>query len=422
MSFFKKLFGGTFDSNYTEGKALFDDGEYGEAKLVLERALAKAKGVAGERVAEVQALVSGCKLKLARAKVGEADQMAASGDLESAVYLLKDAREICSDPEILDAIQDRFKKYEAEDTRRLVEEVDEISEDELMTIIAGTWADAQAEEYAALPEAFREALIADHDGDSEKAANILKEMLTSEELLVAPRYLHFELGRVLLKSGAHDDAVESLRTFMETVGEDAAAVEVRVAACDLMAAAFSALDRFDEAAGELKRATEITPEDHRVFLKLGVFLRSREQFDTSVRALEKARELMGQMQPDFTVIRELGFTYLAMERKTDAMDCLKAVIEHLASRGEHNQFDPETAVALATLHEERGDLMAAADLYRHLAVGYDTRNHFVYNLQAARLLKATAKDQRLVEKYLFRARELAKTDNQIAMLDELEAG
>jgi tetratricopeptide (TPR) repeat protein len=421
MSFFKMLFGGTFDSNFDEAKILFDDGHLGEAKLSLERALAKAKGVSEARVAAARGMVGECKLRLARQKIAEADEAAASGDLEGAVYLLKDAREICSDAEILEAIQGRFKRYEAEDTRRLVEEVDEISEDELMTIIAGTWTDAQAEEYAAMPESLREALISSHDGDHEKSVAILREILASGALTVSPRYLRFELGKELVLSKQYADALEMLDGFSKEVEDDDGAEEVRVAACDLKAAALSALERFDEAAEALRAASVITPEDHRVFLKLGIFLRSREKFESSVLALETARELMGQMQPDFTVIRELGFTYLAMGRKKEAMDCFKAVVEHLASRGEHDQFDPETTIALAALHEDLGEVVAAADLYRHLAVGYDTRNHFTYNLEAARLLKKAAKDFSLADRYLTRARELAATDEQRAKIDEVAA-
>jgi tetratricopeptide (TPR) repeat protein len=175
----------------------------------------------------------------------------------------------------------------------------------------------------------------------------------------------------------------------------------------MKSAAMAMMEQFDEAEAVLFEACRIAPEDHTVYLKLGVFLRSREKFAQSIRALEKARDLMGQMHPDFAVIRELGFTYIAMENEQEAKACLSAVIEHLASRGEHTQFDPKTAITLAHLHEKEGDYMAAADLYRHLSVGYDTMNHFAYNLEAARLLKRAKGAADLIDRYLLRARELA---------------
>ena len=38
------------------------------------------------------------------------------------------------------------------------------------------------------------------------------------------------------------------------------------------------------------------------------------------------------------------------------------------------------------------ELLQAADLYRHLALGYDTANHFTYNVEAARLLRQSGAD------------------------------
>ena len=95
------------------------------------------------------------------------------------------------------------------------------------------------------------------------------------------------------------------------------------------------------------------------------------------------------------------------------------MIEHLASRGEHDQFDPITAVALAKLREESGKLMEAADLYRHLAEGRDVRNHFVYNLEAARLLGLAGAKKNLVETYFHRAEELAEGGDQMALLTQI---
>lgn len=422
MSFLKSLLGGTFESHFDAAEALFEEGRLGEAKLRYEKALGRRREGPDAAVTLVEERIAACVRRLAEAKLTEADETARSGDLEGALLLLQDAREISGAPEILEAIQKRVRSYEAEDTRRLVEDSEELSEEELMTIIAGTWTDAQAEEYAAMPEDLEAAFLAAHDGEHKKAVTVIKDILARDDLAETPKYLYLELGRAQVMCEQFQDAVEMLDIFLKAVADDGEAIEVRVQACDLKAVALAAMERFEEAEKQLRAATTLTPEDHRVFLKLGVFLRGRENYGSAVGALEKARELMGQMQPDFTVIRELGFTYLAMERKEEAKACLTGVIEHLASRGEHNQFDPQTAVALAGLREEKGELMLAADLYRHLAVGYDTRNHFVYNAEAARLLKAAAADEALVDRYVTRATELVSTDEQRAVLDRILNG
>lgn len=421
MSFFKKLFGGTFEDHFDEGKQLFSDQSFGPAKLSLDRALAKAKDADPAAVDEARALLFRCRRMLAEAKIVQADEAAASGDLEDAIALLRDAEEICDEDAVAEAVQERFKSFEEIDTRRLVEEVGHVDDDELLTIIAGTWSDEQAEEYASLPDELRAALLADHDGRHEEAAETFRQIIARSDLKIAPRYLYFETGKSLLSGKRYDEALEMLDMFFAAVKDDSASLETRLLAHDMKAAAFSATKRLEEAERELRKSTDAAPENHTVFLNLGVFLRGVEKLEQSVRVLERARELMGQMHPDFSVIRELGFTYLAMKRKDEAAECFGAVIEHQASRGEHTQFDPATAAASAALYEEKGDFQKAADLFRHLAVGFDTEHYFIYNLQAARLLRLAEADRTLVESCLARARAIAKTDEEIAALAALEA-
>ena len=428
MSFLQKIFGGTFESNREEGEQLFISGNFGEAKLCFDRALQKGKKASSTDVAAVRERIVKCKLELARKQIQRADDEAASGLLEEAVAHLREAREVCSEPEIVENIQERLRSYEKEDARRLTEEAEEIADDELLSIIAGTWSPEQAQEYATLPDDFKEALLLGHDKDHAAAARILGEIVEREDLYQEPCYVWLELGRAYLLSGQSEKAIEALDSFLsaldrldedEDAGEDA--LDVQVMAHELKAAAFLSQKETDKAREELVLTTRLQPENHVVFLKLGVFLRSQKEYEAALRVLEKARELMGQMHPDFQVIRELGLTYLDMEDKKEAAACLGAVIEHLASRGEHDQFDPIAAVALAKIHEENGDFNQASDLYRHLAVGYDTQNHFVYNVEAARLLRAAGADEQLIDRYLTRARELAKEPEQEALLDKVDS-
>ncbi len=421
MSLFGNLFGKPFEALEADGRQLFEQKRYGEAKLSLDKALVKSKGADRDRVAQIQAMIESCKRSLAEGRIAEADRLAATGELEEATALLADAAEIFDHPTIHSAVQERLKRYEVEDTRRLVDTVDEIDDDELMTIIAGTWTDAQADEYAAMPEQLRNALLASHDGRFDEAIEIIEKILNMPDLSTPSKYLYLELGKLYLQVKKPEEAVTLLDEFLERIASDDSADDARLAASNMRAAALIILERFDEAETTLKTCCRLAPENHRVFRELGVFLRSQKKYDESIRVLEKAQELMGQMHPDITVIREIGFTYLAMDRKSEAMTCFKGVIEHFASKGEHTQFDPQTAITLAKLHEEKNEFSAAADLYRHLSVGYDTQNHFVYNLQAARFLKLAGDDEVLVTRYLNRARELAETDEaqrQLAAFEE----
>ncbi len=420
MSFLSKLLGGTFEDHFSEGKRLFETGSYGPAKLCLEKALSKSKGAAASAMEETRLMVAKCRNNLAMERIDEADKAAASGELEDALRLLFDATEICDDEKITDAVRERRKAFEAMDARSLMEEVEQIGDDELLTIIAGTWTDDQAEEYASLPETLHEGLLAAHDGEHAKAVDIFKGIMAQGDLDPSPRYLYTEIAKSLLVLERFAEAVEMLDLFFSATDSDDVSLEGRLLAYDMKAGVLTALKRFDEAEECLRQAAREAPEDHSVFLRLGVFLRAQEKYEQSVRILERSRELMGQMQPDINVIRELGFTYLAMEKTDDAIDCFGGVIEHLASRGEHSEFDPVTATTLAGLYEDRRQYQKAADLYRHLAVGYDTASYFMYNFQAARLLRLANAEPMLVETYLIRAGELASTDEEKALVETLE--
>lgn len=419
MSLFQKLLGGTFESNREQGETLFEQGRFGEAKLAFDRALSKSKGSAPGEASAVEARVQECKRNLAYAQLAAADEEAAAGDVERAKELLAEAEEICREQEIVEAVKERKTKYESEDARKLVEDAEEIGEEELLAIMAGTWVESQADEYFAMPDDFREALLAAHDGDHKRAADLFAAVLARSDLETTPIFGWLELGRTRLLAGDGVGAVEALGSFLKAVPENDETVDPRVSALALRAEAFSRLNRLDEAKQDLVATTRVAPGDHTTYLALGIFLRTTGELEASLEALERAAELMGQMNPDFKVIRETGFTYLSMGRKDDALKTLNSVLEHAASRGEHDQFDPETAIAVAKIYEEKGKPMLAADLYRHLAVGYDTRNHFAYNLEAARLLKKARGQADLVERYLTRATELARDDQQAELVEKI---
>lgn len=414
MAWLKKILGGTFESNLERGDELLAEGHVGEAKLAFDKALARAKGQPGEAVDSVRRKARDCRLALARQRLEEADAEIADRRYGEAEELLSDAAQICDEPEILEEIQQRREKFSADDVREDEPGGHELSEDEILEIIAGTWVEGQRDEYASCFDFISEALLKAQDGEHEAAAKMLEEVVESNALPVAPRYLHLEIAKELAAAGDFQRAVERLDAFEAAVAELDVSEELRIGACHLRAVCLDAQDRHEEAKAEYIRATKIAPEQHRVFLTLGVYLKSRGEHDSALRALLRASTLMGQMQPDFTVIRELGMTYLALGRKEEAFGNLSAVIEHQASRGEHDRFDPESALVLAKLYEEKGQLDRAADLYRHLAVGYDTKNQFVYNYEAARLLKENKNAPELVERYVARALELSADEEQRA--------
>ncbi len=412
MSFLSNLFGGTFESNAMDGDDLVSQKAWGEARLAYERALGKARDARPRDVEEVREKLKACRLELARIRIEEADELAAQGYVEEAREILADIPAICDDESIREEAGEHRSRYDADEARRLASEGEDMTEEDLLAVIAGTWTEAQAEEYASLPDSFREAILLGHDEKHERAAEIMKEVLGLEEPDVEPRYAYFELGKELAQAGMSEESMEMIDQFLTITQDDEEAVEMRMAAVTVKGSLLLDLNRVEEADEVLVAATKEIPGHHAPFLNLGVFLRNRGEMERSLAALEKAVELMGQMHPDFRVIREIGFTYLAMDRKDEAEQNLFAVVEHQASQGNHDQLDPEASVALARLYEEKNEIEKAADIFRHLAVGHDTRNHFTYNLESARLLSSLSVNPQLADRYLARARELASNDSE----------
>jgi tetratricopeptide (TPR) repeat protein len=428
MSIFTKLMGGTFESNRDDGLALLEQGQIGEARLAFERALKKRKTASADEIELCRKRIRDCRQELATTRLRNADLAAGEGDFATAIEELENAREICDDPDIVDAINERFKEYDAMDARSLAGDSETINEEDLLTIIAGTWTEAQADEYASLPESITDAVLAGHDGDHKKSIPLLREIIDQAKLTISPKYIWFELGRELLGDDQFNESIEALDHFLNNVesekpeDEEQALdlVRMQCMALGYKAGALVALERLDDAEQQLIESTRLASEDHTVFLGLGNFLRRRGKYEDALRALETAHELMGQMHPDIKVIRELGFTYLAMDNKKEAIASLAGVVEHHASRGEHSQFDPETTVALARLYEDNGEALRAADLFRHLAVGHDVKRHFEYNLEAARLLSSARAKAGLVQSYFTRASELAETEEQQTLLETIK--
>jgi tetratricopeptide (TPR) repeat protein len=421
MSILSRLLGGTFEECRAEAEELLAGGSWGEARLAFERALRKGRRAEPAELEAIRERIAGCRLELARARLREADQLSESGDPDLAIETLEEALEVCDDDEIAAGVEERKRRYEAREARRLVEDADEMSEDELLAVIAGTWSESQADEYAALPDEFREALLVSHDGNHDEAAERIRRVVEETPEGAEAIYARFELGRELSAAGRDDDAVEALEEFRRRAEGREVDLEVRLAALSLLGGSLAGLERHGQAERALREAVAAAPDNHMPLLNLGVYLRSRGEDQAALEALNGALERMGQMHPDFRVLRELGFTHLELGNDREAEEHLYSVIEHQASRGEHERFDPAAAVALAGLYEKRGEQDRAADLYRHLAVGHDSKNHFFYNLQAARLLKNSGGDPAVIERCLARAVELAETEQQRNALAELES-
>ncbi|MBN2527530.1 MAG: hypothetical protein JXR76_14140 [Deltaproteobacteria bacterium] len=417
MSFFKWISGGSFADLRKEGDDLYKQENYGEARLVFQKALKKSKDANEKELQAVRERVADCSRQLANQRIESARTFFRSGDIEHAYELLDDALQISDSEEVHRVVQAYRAEFDAEVKKDEAESNPEMSEEELIAVIAGSWSAGMASEFAGFPESFYHAQIAAHEGKVPEAIERLKA-LSSEVDLSGAQYYYLELGRLQFEIDQLDDAEASLQRFLaQTEGDEE--VEERWVAHHLLATMYAKNDNYKAAETEFMNAYRAAPNNHVPLLHFGVFLRDRGELERSKRTLENAMDMMVAMHPDMRVVRELGLTHLAMGARIEAMDFLKSVLDHCCQTVGHEQYDPDAAVPLAKLYEEDGRLRDASDIYRHLANGYDNENMFVYNTEAARLLKAQNADDKLVVEYLKSAEHFVQNDIQRNVLSQL---
>jgi tetratricopeptide (TPR) repeat protein len=395
-----KIFGGDFASKRAEADAHFDAARFGEAKLGYEAAIAKAREVPAAEVDGVRDRIALCKKRLAQQHLDAARRHADDGDRDAAFERLATAAELAPDDETREAVKaarDAIARAEAREEAA----PDEVSEEEIYDVVAGTWEEEQLDEYEEYGDAIRPIVLALQEGKGEESLGAIETLLA-----VSPDacYLHFEHGRALLQAGRKQEGAVALRRFVSLLDADEGG-RVRASAHDALARL--AIEAGDDASAEaeLRACLAALPEDVEPPVLLARFFRRRGRHDEALEFAEDAVEKMGTIRPHLGAMRELGLALAGKGDRDRAIEVLESAVEIYAGNDDFD-FDPEFATTLARLHEENGDPAHAADFYRHLAAGSDHANHHAYNLEAGRLLAMAGKtvDAR---RYLARAVELA---------------
>ena len=402
MSFLKRIFGGkSFDELREEAERQLADERFGEAKLTYEKALDRGKDAPEEARAAVRARIDECCDAIAKRRIAAGKQHVADGELELAREELEGAVDTAVSEDVIGEARRLLDDMERKDAVERAEEV-EVTAEEKLAVLAGSWEDDQAEEYAGYGEPLDDALVAMHDEKHEEARETLEALLESAE---APRYLWLEVGRARLLTSDLDGGEKALRVFLETLDEGEGG-DARLSAHRELAELCDERGDEEGALAELEAAVEELPEDPRPLIAMGHYLRTRGHPKEAVQVLETALDVMGESRPEWRVLQELGLACAAAGDEERAIQLLESVLSLLVARN-HYDYPPETAVALARLHEKHGKPERAADLYRSLTRGSDRRNHLAYHLEAARVLSSLDLDDE-ARRMLQRATALAK--------------
>ena len=405
VTLLKRLLGGrSAEEERALGQKLLGEGDAGGAKLAFERALQKAKDPAPPFTDEVKKGIRTARDAIAASRLGEARRYLESGDISLARTELEGALEVVSGEKLRAEAQNLVDGLERSDAIARAAPV-AASADEILAAMAGSWEEAQADEYDTLGEPLERALLALHDRDARRALEHLNQLLDEAE---EPRYLWYEVGRAHFEleepTGAEiEEGADALRTFLECLDEHEGG-DARLVAHLLLARLADRQGEVDDAVGELEAAAAALDNDPRPYKELGAYLRSKGRGAEAVEVLELA--LQGSEDtPDWAFITELGLAYEAAGKRAAAIETLEGVLQTLAAQ-RRLDFPPVTALPLARIHEEEGNLERAADLFRTLCEGSDRENHASYHYEAGRLLRKLELDDE-ARRMLKRAQALA---------------
>jgi tetratricopeptide (TPR) repeat protein len=424
VSFFKKMFGGsTAEEERSEADRLFGTGEAFGARQAYERALEKSRGGPTELRAHCEARIAECYDLLAEQRMIEAERFREDGELELARTELASAIELARTPAVRERARRASEMLERKDAVALATEVPELDDEERWAVIAGTWEEAQMEEYDDYGEPFRQALLALHDTQQERpsaARGALEAIL--EENADDAIYLWLEVGRARLLDKDEAGGAKALRRFLKRLPDEDRS-DARLGAYLALASLADRNDGEEKAISLFQKAIDAMPDDPRAYLQLGVYLRQKGHAEEAIEVLDTAIALLDEERPSWEAYQELGLAKMDAGRDEEAAALLERVVRHFASRS-HLDFPRSTAFPLAKLHEKAGRLEKAADLYRGLANGSDRANHLEYHREAARVLTELGlldEARRMLTRAAALAREspdaLAEIEAKIAAID-----
>ncbi|MEM8605506.1 MAG: tetratricopeptide repeat protein [Myxococcota bacterium] len=403
MGFFKKLFAVDPTALEEKGDTLFENEEFGPAKLTYE----KARDAAGEDAAErLSDKIAHCTDGIARGRIAQARDYLAQGEVALAGDELRGALEVAASDTLRSEAQELLDSLEAADAREQAVS-EELSDEERLAVIAGQWEDAQADEYEGYGQPLFDALIKMQAEHYDESRSTLEALASEAE---SPRYLWLEVGRARLLTDDVEGARAALERFVGSL-HDGEGGETKLVALFTLARLADEAGEFEEATDHFESAVAAMPDDYRPYLAMGSFLRNKGHHDEALEVLQTALDLSRTAAPDWRLLEELGLAHEAAAKPDEATKFLEQVVEFFTQRQE-TDLPPPTATKLASLYESQGKPERAADLYRTLSQGHDRANHGRYHFEAGRLLLAIGLEDE-AHRMLTRAHALAAEDDEL---------
>jgi tetratricopeptide (TPR) repeat protein len=371
-----------------------------------------------------------------RVQLAEVERMRMAGDVEAAIELCRGTIEMADGLPIKTDVKAKADELTEDFVRASQPDTGSPTEEDVFLALSGSWSEEQSDELYGYGEEFKRGFLDLHEGKADAARDAFLKIAVAH-----PDGLHIglELARALIASRrrstpaaevseeqakdeaklALEEAAKLYRGYLEHEPEEASD-ELYATVQSETAGVLLELGDMKGAEECLVEAADATHEQTYGHLNLGRFYRLQKRYPEAIERLELAVQKMGTVTPDIRVYRELGLANRDAGKKQEAIDCLKAVVDHQASLGIFD-FDPETAEVLAELYLETGEKEEAANLYRHLARGRNAGSRFRYYLLAGKLLKEIGNKADGVRE-LHAARAVAPDDAARAEIEALLGG
>lgn len=411
MSFFKKLLGGDPDAHLRKAEEHFARGAFGEAKLAFEKA---RDALPGDRRSERDGLVTridACRDGIAKHRLDQAKTLREAGERGLARDELRGALDVAADPALVDQLQaelDDLDRVEVQQANRRVV----MTREERIAVLAGSWYDEQASEYAAYGDEFFDALLALDDEDFAAARAGFSAVLAGAE---SPVYLILEHAKACTLLGDRDAAVEGYHRFLAALPEGEGG-DRRLGAHLQIGMLHGMTGDPEGALDAFQRAVEDFPDDYRPYFALGQQLRISGAPAEALEVLELSIDRAGA-SPEWSLLEEIGLTLAEVGDTGRATAQLEAVLKRFVDRGDPS-VPARTSWKLAALYEEQGRMDRAADVWRMLAERGPQPDRARAHGEAGRLLAAIGLDEE-AKKMLKRGLALAPAEDPLRA--ELEA-
>lgn len=412
MSIFRKLLGReTVAELEAEADKAAAEGQFGTAKLHLERALEKTDPSDSAAVLRLREGIESMRDRIAESRMARAEELVARGDEDEALVEAQGAAEVAAADDVVERARQLVSRIRMRMSMHGDEAPVALTRDDEVAAITTGWTEEQTEEYDAYGDDVVEASLALAEGHYVRSRDLFERILSEAE---APAWLYRDVARARWAAGDLEGADAAFVAFAERAKGEDVDHALFVAYLD-RARLLEELSRPEDGMAQIEKALDHAGDSPRAFAQVARFLRERDHVPEARDVLTAALSLPGSATDPIVQI-ELALCESSLGEDAAALDRLDRVA--LTVRQQGYGAPREVEGERARLLERLGRKEHAMDLHRRLAAANVDGDAFEHALEAARLSKELGDAEEAARQF---ARAAAIADVLPALSDRLSA-